>query len=87
MGREGEKEEEEEEEEDGREEWVALLQVWVLRCQDLVRSVDEEVGILRHGEGVEPVAKQCEGACGSGPADVSRAPMKPFVITREMLKV
>ena len=76
---------------EGREQWVAMLGLWVYKCQDLVRSVEEEAGILQHMERVKregPVARRPEGASGSGPAQgAPRQPAKPLVITREMLRV
>lgn len=76
---------------EGREQWVAMLSLWVFKCQDLVRSVEEEAGILQHMERVKregPVARRPEGASGSGPAQgAPQQPMKPLVITREMLRV
>ena len=79
-------------EEEGREAWVSLLQLHVYRSQEFVKSIKEEVLILRHMESVRkgevPVAKKQGGASGSGPAQaLSRQPMKPLVITREMLRV
>ena len=67
-----------------REHLLSLLKVWVFRCFDHVRSIDQEVEILetmarmRRGD----VAKQPEAA-----PPPSRPPMKPIVITRESLKV
>ena len=73
---------EEEEEEGKREDWVAMLQLSVYRSRDFVKSVEEEIPILRHMEAVrrgeEPVAKKPEPV---------RNPAKPIVITREMLQV
>ena len=85
-------EEGEGEEEGGREEWVAMLKLGVYKSHDLVNSIDEEIPILRHMEAMKkgevPVAKKPEGACGRGPAHMSaKEPMKPLVITREMLRV
>ena len=79
-------------EEEGREAWVSLLQLHVCRSQEFVKSIKEEVLILRHMESVRkgevPVAKKQGGASGSGPAQaLSGQPMKPLVITREMLRV
>ena len=83
---------EEEEEEGGREQWVAMLKLGVYRSQEFVTSIDEEVPILRHMEaqkkGEVPVARKPEDASGRGPVQASpRQPMKPLVITREMVKV
>ena len=84
----GEEEEEEEEEAGGREQWVAMLQLNVYRSREFVKSIEDEIPILRHmetlrkGEG-PPVAKRLE-ASGCGPP---RQPAKPIVITREMLRV
>ena len=74
--------EEEKEEEGKREDWVAMLQLSVYRTRDFIKSVEEEIPILRHMEAVrrgeEPVAKKPEPV---------RNPAKPIVITREMLQV
>ena len=83
---------EEEEEEGGREQWVAMLKLGVYRSQEFVTSIDEEVPILRHMEaqkkGEVPVARKPEDASGCSPVQASpRQPMKPLVITREMVKV
>ena len=77
---------------EGRERWVAMLKLWVYKSQDSVKSVEEEVAILRHMEamkmGEAPVARKPEGASGLGPAQATpRQPMKPFVITSDMLRV
>ena len=92
QGRLGGEGEEDEEEEGGREEWVAMLKLGVYRSRDFVNSIDEEIPILRHMEAMKkaevPVARKPEGASGRGPAQVSaKTPMKPLVITREMLRV
>ena len=67
-----------------REHLLSLLKVWVFRCFDHVRSIDQEIEILetmtrmRRGD----VARQPEAA-----PPPARPPMKPIVITRETLKV
>ena len=76
------------EEEGGREQWVAVLQLNLYRSREFVKSIDDEIQILRHIEAVRkgegpPVAKR-PGASGHGPP---RQPEKPLVITREMLRV
>lgn len=76
----------------GREKWVALLQLSVYKSQEFVNSIDNEIPILRHMESIKkgevPVAKKPEGASGCGPVQESpRQPVKPLVITREMLRV
>ncbi|CAI8057503.1 Immunoglobulin-binding protein 1 [Geodia barretti] len=75
------------EEEGGREQWVAVLQLNLYRSREFVKSIDDEIQILRHIEAVRkgegpPVAKR-PGASGHGPP---RQPEKPLVITREMLR-
>lgn len=68
-----------------REHILTLLKSWVLRCQDHVRAVDQEVEILegmqrmRTGDG----GRQAEAA----PPPPPRQPMKPVLITRDMLQV
>ena len=78
----------------GREKWVALLQLSVYRSQEFVKSIDDETPILRHmeavkkGEGPAVAGKPGGGASGRGLAQASPGqPMKPLVITREMLRV
>lgn len=82
-------EEREVEEDEGREQWVAMLKLEVYRSQDFVTSIDEEVPILRHMQAMrgkeEALPKKPEGASGRGPV-AQRKPMKPLVITREMIK-
>ena len=81
------------EEEEGREGWVAMLQLHVYKTQELVKLINDEALILQHMETMEkgegPVAKKPDGASGRGPpAQASpRQPMKPLVITREMIRV
>lgn len=83
-------EEREVEEDEGREQWVAMLKLEVYRSQDFVASIDEEVPILRHMQAMrgkeEAVPKKPEGASGHGPVAQGK-PVKPLVITREMIKV
>ena len=68
-----------------RDHALTLLRVWTFRCQDNVYSVDQEADLL------EGMAKRRGGANGSmaTPPDPppARPPMKPVVITREMLQV
>lgn len=69
-----------------RDHALTLLRVWALRCRDHLQSVDREVELL---EGMAARG----GASGGGEAatptepEGARRPMKPVVITKEMLKV
>ena len=67
-----------------REHLLSLLKVWVFRCFDHVKSIDQEIEIL------ETMARMRRGNVarqpGTAPPPV-RPPMKPIVITRETLKV
>lgn len=78
------------EEDEGREQWVAMLKLEVYRSQDFVTSIEEEVPILQHMQVMRgkagAVPKKPEGASGRGPVAQGK-PMKPIVITREMIKV
>ena len=66
-----------------RDHALSLLRLWVYRCQDHVRSIDQEVELL---EGM----RKRGGAKGSetAPLDPPRLikPFKPVVITKEMLQ-
>ena len=67
-----------------REHLLSLLKVWVFRCFDHVRSIDQEIEIL------ETMARMRRGGVARRPEDAplpARPPMKPIVITRESLKV
>ena len=65
-----------------RDHALTLLRVWALRCHDNVRSIDQEAELL---EGM----KKMGGANGwsAPPPEPTRPPMKPVLITREMLQV
>ena len=67
-----------------REHLLSLLKLWVFRCFDHVRSIDQEIEILETMARMKraDVARQPEVA-----PPPSRPPMKPIVITRESLKV
>ena len=67
-----------------REHLLSLLKVWVFRCFDHVRSIDQEIEIL------ETMARMKRGGVARQPEAApppARPPMKPIVITRETLKV
>ena len=66
-----------------REHLLSLLKVWVFRCFDHVKSIDQEVDLL------EAMAKMKRGGARQPAAapPPARPPMKPIVITRESLKV
>ena len=67
-----------------REHFLSLLKLWVFRCFDHVRSIDQEIDIL------ETMARMRRGNVARQPEAApppSRPPMKPIVITRESLKV
>ena len=67
-----------------REHLLSLLKVWVFRCFDHVRSIDQEIEIL------ETMARMRRGGVARQPEAAppsARPPMKPIVITRETLKV
>ena len=67
-----------------RDHLLSVLKVWVFRCFDHVRSIDQEIEIL------ETMARMRRGDVARQPEAVpppARPPMKPIVITRETLKV
>ena len=67
-----------------RDHALTLLRTWVMRCQEHVGAIDQEAELLEAMEkrggasGCEATPPRLEGA---------RPPMKPIVITKEMLKV
>ena len=70
-----------------REHLLTLIKSWVYKCQDNVRAVDREIEILEgkekmRGDPSNSVARQ-PGAAPPPP----RQPMKPIVITKDMLQV
>ena len=66
-----------------RDHLLSLLKLWVFRCLDHVRSIDQELEIL------EMMAQMKMGGARQPNAapPPSRPPIKPVVITRESLKV
>ena len=67
-----------------RDHALTLLRVWVLRCQDHVRSLDQEVELL---EGMEKHRGGANDWKATPPDPGDRKPMKPVVITKQMLQV
>ena len=67
-----------------RDQAFTLLRVWVFRCQDHIRSIDQEVEILESMKN-RGVGKGSE-ATPTAPPPVIK-PVKPIVITKEMLQV
>jgi hypothetical protein len=75
------------EEEVTRDHALSLLRVWVYRCQDHIRSIDQEAELL---EGMQKRggARASNGSAAT-PSDPPKLmkPFKPIVITKEMLQV
>lgn len=72
------------EEEVVRDHALTLLHFWVLRCQDHVRSIDQEAELL---EGMEKLGGPNGWEATPPDPECAKRPMKPVVITKEMLKV
>ncbi len=65
-----------------RDHALTLLRVWIIRCHDNVCSIDQEAELL------EGMMKRGGANCWTAtPPESTRPPMKPMVITREMLQV
>ena len=66
-----------------REHLLTVLKTWVYKCHDHICGIDREIELLENREKMmKDVARQPEAA-----PPPPRQPMKPIVITREMLKV
>ncbi len=70
-----------------REHILAVLQYWVVKCQESVSSTDQEMelleGMTRMRGGTEQVARQPEAR----PHPTDQKPRPPIVITRDMIQV
>ena len=65
-----------------REHYMTLLKTWVFKCQDNVRSIDQEVEILEAMKQRGDPSRPQEAA-----PPPPRQPMRPVVITRDMIQV
>lgn len=70
-----------------RDHALTFLHVWVYRCQDHVRYIDQEAELLESMQ-KRGGAKESNG-CEATPPDPPKLmkPFKPIVITKEMLQV
>ena len=62
---------------------MTLLKLWVIKVQNTLTSIDQEMELL------EGVAKMRVGGAKEvgPPRESQRQPMKPFVITKDTMKV
>lgn len=68
-----------------REHALALLRVWVFKCQDHIRSIDQETELL---ESMEKM-RGASGGCAAKQPELALPPHRqpPVVIIRENMKV
>ena len=62
---------------------MTLLKLWVFKVQDRLASIEQEMELL------EGMAKMKVGGVKEAgpPRESQQQPMKPFVITKDMIKV
>ena len=61
---------------------MTLLKLWIYKSHDQLNSIGQEIELL---EGMKQVKQDLSG--GAVTSGTSRPPIKPFVITKDMLKV
>lgn len=67
-------------EEMDREHWVTMMKVYVFKALDHLHMIPQEMEMLKHMQGLK------DGSIQDQPSAAPRRPMKPMVLTKEMLR-